>query len=74
MKKAFGMQIWAKATIIGPKTSFFPHFLKFGSLVFLEISYNDSLHQFLTSSGTKIQEKKLWDSNLCQRDQNWDQN
>ena len=37
----------------------FCHFLKFSSLVFLEISYNDSLQQCLTPSGGKTHEKKL---------------
>ena len=45
---------WPK---FGPKTSFFCHFLKFGSLVFLQIAYNDSLQQCLTNSRGKIHEK-----------------
>ena len=45
---------WPK---FGPKTSFFRHFLKFGSLVFLQIAYNDSLQQCLTNSRGKIHEK-----------------
>ena len=73
MKKFLGPKFGLKVPKLGPKLSFC-HFLKFGSLVFLEISYNDSLEQFLTSSRGKIQEKKFWDSNLCQRDQNGAQN
>ena len=49
-------RIWAK---IGPKTRFFCHFLKFGSLVFLETAYCDSLQQCLTSSRGKIHEKNF---------------
>ena len=32
----------------------FCHFLKFGSLVFFEIAYKNSMQQFLTSSRGKI--------------------
>ena len=39
------------------KTRIFCCFLKFGSLVSLEIAYNDSLQQFLTSSRDKIYKK-----------------
>ena len=35
----------------------FCHFLEFGSLVFLEIAYNDGLQQCLTSSRGKAREK-----------------
>ena len=59
MKKIFGVYIWSKGTKVGPKTSFFCHFLKFSSLVFLEIAYNDSLQQFLTCSRGNIHEKNL---------------
>ena len=34
-------------------------FLMFGSLVFFEIGYNDSLQQCLTSSRGKVQEKNF---------------
>ena len=50
------MMIWAK---IGPETSFFCHFLEFGSLVFLQIAFNDSLQQCLTSSRGKIHKKNF---------------
>ena len=33
------------------------HFLDFGSLAFLDIAYNDSLQQCLTSSRCKVYEK-----------------
>ena len=39
----------------------FCHFLKFGSLVFLEIAYNDSLQQCITSSRGKILKKSFGD-------------
>ena len=38
----------------------FPHLLEFGSYVFLEIAYNDSLLQCLTPSRGKIHKKKVW--------------
>ena len=47
----------------------FCYFLKFDSLVFLEIAYNDNLQQCLTSSRGKV-EKNFVGSNLCQRCQN----
>ena len=51
----------------------FPHFLEFGSLVFLEIVYNDSLQQFLTSSRGKSHEN-IWGPNLGKTSQNRSQN
>ena len=39
----------------------FCHFLKFGSLVFLEIACNDRLQQCLTSSRDKITQKVFRD-------------
>ena len=41
-----------------PKLRFFCHFLKVSLLVFLEITYDDSLQQFLTSIGGNAHEKK----------------
>ena len=43
---------------LGPKLVFF-HFLKFGSLVFREIAYKDSLQQCLTSDIGKIHKKNF---------------
>ena len=37
----------------------FPHFREFESYVFLEMTYDDSLQQFLTSSRGKIHEKSF---------------
>ena len=42
-----------------PKTRFFCRFLKFCWLVFLEIAYNDSLQQLITSSRDVIDKKTL---------------
>ena len=52
----------------------FCHFLKFGSLVFLEIACNNSLQHCLISSGAKIHEKRFCSPNFCQRGQNRAQN
>ena len=70
----FGAQIWAKGAKIRLETKLFCCFLKFGSLIFLEIAYNDSLQQCLTSSRDKIHEKHFWGPNLCQWGQNQAQN
>ena len=51
--------IWAKGAKIRPETIFFCHFLKFSFLVFLEVTYHDSLQQCLTSSRNNIQEKNV---------------
>ena len=44
----------------------FCNFLKFGSLVFLEIAYNDNLQQCITSGRGKTYEKKIGGPNLGQ--------
>ena len=63
-KKKMAARIWVK---IEPDTRvFFCHFLKFCSSVFLEIAYNDSLQQCLTSSIGKTHKKKFGRSNLGQ--------
>ena len=56
-KKNSKAQIRAKRAKIRPKTTFFCHFFKFGSLVFLKITWDGSLEQCLTSRG-KTKEKK----------------
>ena len=57
------LEIWSKVGSNEPKSSpklgFYCYFRKFGWLVFLEISHNDSLQQCLTSSKGKSHEKKL---------------
>ena len=39
--------------------NFFCNFIEFGLYVFLEIAYNDSLQQYLTSSDGKTHNKKF---------------
>ena len=56
-KKKFGPKFGWKGPRSGPKLGF-SYFLKFGSLVFLEITYNDRLQQCLTSRRGKTHEKK----------------
>ena len=60
--------MWAKGAKIGPKTRFFFHFLKFSSLFFLKIAYNDRMQQLLTSGRCKIHRKnfgdQIWARNL----------
>ena len=49
LKNKLVPRIWPKWAKLGSKTrGFFCHFLKFGSLVLLEIVYNDSLQQSLS--------------------------
>ena len=63
----FQAQIWAKRTKIGTKIRIFFDFLKFDSLVFLEVEsvpFNESLQQCLTSSRGKAHEKNLEGPNL----------
>ena len=52
-EKKFWTLIWSKGAKIGPKIRFFCYFLKFGSVIFLEIAYNDSLQQCLAFSRGK---------------------
>ena len=59
-KKVFGAQLWAKEAKIRSKTRFFCHLLQFGLLVYLEIAYNDSLQQCITSSRGKTHETDFW--------------
>ena len=53
----------------------FLHFFEFWSQIFLEIEYNDSLRQCLTSS-RGITHEKNWEAgaNLGETDQNWARN
>ena len=45
-KKKILDQTWVKTGQIQAQNLFFCHFLKFGSLVFFEIAYNDRGHKF----------------------------
>ena len=69
-KKMFGAQIRVRRAKIVAKINFFWYFLTFGSLVFLEIAYNDSMEQFLETNRGKIYEQKLGSPNLDQTGQN----
>ena len=53
----------------GPKLVFF-HFVKFVSLIFFEIAYNDNLKQCLTSGRGTIYEKNCG-TKLCQNRPKW---
>ena len=66
-KNFLGPKFGPKVPKSGPKLVLFLHFLKFASLVFLEIAYNDSLQQCLTK-------KKFLAPNLSQMGQNRAQN
>ena len=62
----------AKRAKIRPNISFFCHFLKLGSLLFLEVdslqqclAYNDSLQQYLTFG-----RRKIYEINFSQKGQN----
>ena len=61
MKKNFGPKFGPNGPESVPKLY---HFFKFGSLVFLEFAYNDSLQPCATWSIAKIHEKKLCGPNL----------
>ena len=67
-------QIWIKLAKIGPKTRFFYHFLKFGSLVFLQLAYNDSLQEFITFSRVTPTKKVFGDLIWAKTGQNLVQN
>ena len=56
---------------LGQRTKIVPgticcYFFKFGSLVFLEIEYSDSLEQCVTSTKGKSYEKRFWGPNFGQ--------
>ena len=70
LKKKLAARIWGEWGKMEPKIRVFCHFLKIGSFVFLEIVYNDSLQQCLTSSRSKIHKKIFWSPNLSQRGEN----
>ena len=57
-EKVFGAQLWAKGAKLRSKTRFFCHFLQFSLLVYLEIAYNDSLQQYITSCRGKTHREK----------------
>ena len=59
-KKKLATEFGTNGPKSGPKLAFY-HFLKFGSIVFLEFTYSDSLQQCLTSSRSKIYKKFLFE-------------
>ena len=65
-KNFWGPKFGSKAPKSGPELGFFCHFLKFGSLFFLEITYSDSLQQCITSSRGKTHEQNFCRPNLGQ--------
>ena len=71
LKNKFGGPNLGWMSQIQVQSYVFCNFLKFGSLVFLEIVCNDSLQSFPTSSRDKIHEKSFWGQNLGERSQNW---
>ena len=58
-KKKFGSPKLGSMGLNQAQNEVFRHLLEFGSYVFLEIAYNDSLRQCQTSSRGKIYEKKF---------------
>ena len=69
-KNEMAARIWAKWAKFWPETRFFCYFLKFGSLVFLEMACNDSLQQV----EVKLTEKIFGDQILAKTGQNQGQN
>ena len=59
MKKKFGGPNLSPTGLNQAQNEVFCHFIEFGSYVFLEIVYSDSLRQYLTSSTDKTHEKTL---------------
>ena len=60
LKKKFGGLNLGSKGLNQAQNEVFLHFLGFGSYIFLEIEYDDSLRQYLTSSRGKIDEKNFW--------------
>ena len=73
-KKKFGERIWGIMGQNQAQNQFLCHFLKFGSLDFLEIAYTDSLQQCITSDRAKTYEKIFRNQILCKTGQNLAQN
>ena len=64
-------RFWARRAKIGHGFYFFfGNFLRFGVYVFFEITYHDSLQQFIMSNRGKTHEKKFGEANLGQTSQN----
>ena len=65
-EEKFGVPNLGTAGLSQAQNAVFCHFVEFGSYIFLEVTWNDSLRQFLTSSSGKTHEKKFRDPNLSQ--------
>ena len=74
IKKKIGSLNLGSADLNQIQNDSFCYFLKFATLVFLEIAYNDSLQQCLTSSGGKAFKERFWDPSLGQASQNCTRN
>ena len=72
-KKILGPKFGPKGTKSGLKLGVL-HFLKFGSVVFLEIASSDSLQQCRTSSRGKTHEKNLGNQIWVKKGQNQAEN
>ena len=75
-EEKLAIRILATWVQIGPKARLFSRFLKFDSLLFLKIAYNDSLQQCLTPNRGKIHGKRNLGGEgggpkYAQRSQNW---
>ena len=69
--KRIGDLNWGQMTQNWAQNFFFCYFLKYGSLIFLETAYNNSLQRCIRCGRGKIMKKKILDPNLGQRCQNW---
>ena len=70
LEKEFGGSNLGSTGLNQAQNEVFPHFLEFGSYVFLEIEHDDSLRQYLTSIRSKIHDKNFGCPNFGQTDQN----
>ena len=59
LKKKIGGPNLGPTSLNQAQNDVFPHFLEFGSYVFLENAENDSLREYLTSSRCKTHKKNL---------------
>ena len=70
LEKEFGSSNLGPTGLNQAQNEVFPHFLEFGSYVFLEIEHDDSLRQYLTSIRSKIHDKNFGGPNFGQTGQN----
>ena len=71
MKNKFGGPNLSPTALNQAQNEVFCHFIEFGSYVFLEIVYSDSLWQYLRSSTDKTHEKNFGNPNLDQKGTNF---